>query len=141
MKTQLLLFLTVILSTGCSPKVGQELKGSTIMYQALSRGFYLNIEIQGSKITVSRNREEAGNEFVLTDSQRSDFEKLYQRINLEAIKDYKAPTEKRFHDGAAIANLTVNYQDKIYNSQPFDHGNPPVEIAEFINKIVSFTEN
>ena len=70
-----------------------------------------------------------------------DLSNLYQKVTLNDLNYYKAPTEKRFYDGAAIANLSVNYQGQVYNSQGFDHGNPPVEIADFINKIVSFTEN
>jgi hypothetical protein len=141
MKKIITLILSVFLLIGCGPRMTQEVKESTITYQALSRGFYLNVEIQGNKMTIIRERESLGKDYILSNQDFKDVSKLYQKITLNDLAGYKAPTEKRFYDGAAIANLTVNYQGKIYNSSGFDHGNPPLEIAEFINKIVSFTEN
>jgi len=141
MKTIITLILSVVLFSSCGPKISQEMKESMITYQALSRGFYLNVEIQGSKMTIIRERETLGKQYDLSYPDIKEVTHLYQKINLDELADYKAPTEKRFNDGAAIANLTVNYQGKTYNSQGFDHGNPPAEIAVFVNKIVSFTEN
>jgi len=135
------LILTLVLLSSCGPTMTKEMQESTITYQALSRGFYLNVEIQGNKMTIIRKRETLGKDYILSNADFNEVAKLYHKIKLDELDDFKAPTEKRFHDGAAIANLTVSYQGEIYNSQGFDHGNPPVEIAVFINKIVSFTEN
>ena len=141
MKKIITFILSLILLSSCGPKMTQEVKESTITYQALSRGFYLNVEIKGNKMTIIRERQSLGKDYVLSNADFKEVSRLYQKVTLMELNDYKAPSEKRFYDGAAIGSLTVNYQGKIYNSQGFDHGNPPVEIAEFINKIVSFTEN
>lgn len=141
MKTSIALILSVILFTSCSPRMSQEMQQSTITYQALSRGFYLNVEIKGSKLTIIRERETLGKNYTLSYPDIKEVSTLYQKIKLDELADYKAPTEKRFNDGAAIANLNINYQGKTHNSQGFDHENPPIEIAEFVNKIVSFTKN
>lgn len=141
MKTIITLFLTTLMFSSCAPKMSQEMKESTLTYQALSRGFYLNVQIQGNKMTIIRERETLGKDYVLSNVDFKAVSELYQKVKLKELIDYKAPTEKRFYDGAAIASLSINYQGKIYNTQGFDHGNPPVEIAEFVNKIVSFTEN
>ena len=141
MKKLFTFVLSVFLLSSCGPKMTQEVKESTITYQALSRGFYLNVEIKGNKMTIIRERGSLGKDYVLSNADFKEIARLYQKVTLKELNYYKAPTEKRFYDGAAIGNLTVNYQGKIYNSQGFDHGNPPVEIAEFINKIVSFTDN
>lgn len=141
MKKIITLLFSFFVLIGCGPKMTQEVEQSTITYQALSRGFYLNVEIKGNKMTIIRERESLGKDYVLSNTDFKEISRLYQKVKLNDLNSYKAPTEKRFYDGAAIANLTVNYQGKVYNSQGFDHGNPPVEIAEFINKIVSFTEN
>ena len=141
MKKVITFILSLILLSSCGPKMTQEVKESTITYQALSRGYFLNVEIQGNKMTIIRERESLGKDYVLNNSDFKEISRLYQKVTLNELENYKGPTEKRFYDGAAIANLTVNYQGKVYNSQGFDHGNPPVEIAELINKIVSFTEN
>jgi hypothetical protein len=121
--------------------MSQEMQESTITYQALSRGFYLNVEIKGSKLTIIRERETLGKNYTLSYPDIKEVSTLYQKIKLDELADYKAPTEKRFNDGAAIANLNINYQGKTYNTQGFDHENPPTEIAEFVNKIVSLTKN
>ena len=63
-----------------------------------------------------------------------------RRALLEDLNDYKAPTEKRFHDGAAIGKLKITYQGKTYESTEFDHGNPPVEIEKFVDKLQSFAK-
>lgn len=141
MKKVITFILSLVLLSSCGPKMTQEVKESTITYQALSRGYFLNVEIQGNKMTIIRERESLGKDYVLSNADFKEISRLYQKVTLNELENYKVPTEKRFYDGAAIANLTVNYQGKVYNSQGFDHGNPPVEIAEFINKIVSFTEN
>ena len=62
----------------------------------------------------------------------------FQAINLDEIQNLKSPTEKRFYDGAAIGTLRITYEGKLYETQAFDHGNPPLEIEKFVNKIVSF---
>ena len=50
------------------------------------------------------------------------------KIDLENLPNLKAPTEKRFYDGAAIANLNIIYKGKKYQTSNFDHGFPPMEI-------------
>jgi hypothetical protein len=58
------------------------------------------------------------------------------KLDLEKLSTYEGPTQKRLYDGAAIANLKVTYKEKQYNSASFDHGNPPVEIEDFIKKVL-----
>jgi hypothetical protein len=45
------------------------------------------------------------------------------------LKDLKIPTEKRFYDGAAIANLKIIYKG-VNETPSFDHGSPPYEIKK-----------
>ena len=66
--------------------------------------------------------------------------KYFQKINLEEIPNLKDPTQKRFYDGAAIADLKIRFEDKNYETTQFDHGFPPKEIEEFVNKIVSLAK-
>lgn len=124
----------------CATKSTQKMEESTITYEALSRGFFMKAEVKGNKILVYKDRSSAAKECVLSDLDLKELDKLYQKVNLKEIESYKGPTEKRFYDGAAIATLNINYQGQNYKTVDFDHGNPPVELADFINKIVSFTE-
>lgn len=65
---------------------------------------------------------------------------LLSKVDAEKIKDLKAPSEKRFYDGAMIAGLKVIYKDKTYESASFDHGNPPAEIKDLVNKIIEVSD-
>lgn len=124
----------------CGPKVAQKMEESKISYEALSRGFYMKADIQGNKMLVFKDRTSATKECVLSDLDLKELDKLFQKINLKEIESYKSPTEKRFYDGAAIANLNIDYQGQNYKTQAFDHGNPPLELEVFINKIVLLSE-
>jgi hypothetical protein len=64
----------------------------------------------------------------------------FETIELDSLPTLKAPTEKRFHDGAAIANLDVSYKDKKYKTTSFDHGYPPEAIKKLVTKINSFAK-
>ena len=140
MKIVTMIFLTLFLAKGCDRQLSDEMKKSTIEYQAISRGFYLNINIQDERLKMTRQRDGETKEYELSNQDWIDLANLYKKIQLEKLPTYKDPTQKRFYDGAAIANLRVIYEGKTYETIGFDHGNPPVEIAEFVNKIVSFSD-
>jgi len=65
---------------------------------------------------------------------------LTKAVDLAKVKDLKWPTEKRFYDGAAHANVTFISNEVEYTANGFDHGYPPVEIEKLVNKIVKLTE-
>ncbi len=124
----------------CATKSTQKMQESNITYEAMSRGLFMKAEIKGNKMTVVRDRNSEPVACVLGENDLKELEKLFQEVNLKEMESYKAPTEKRFYDGAAIANLQVEFQGQNYKTQDFDHGTPPVELATFINKIVSLSE-
>ena len=93
-------------------------------------------------VTVSKDRDE-NDKSVLTKISNADWKELvesFKTIELDSLSKLKAPTEKRFYDGAAIANLKITYKDKTYETTSFDHGFPPKEINKFVNKINSFAK-
>ena len=73
----------------------------------------------------------------MSEADKNELVEAFRELNLEEIPDLKPPTEKRFYDGAAMADLKIIYKDKTYQSQTFDHGNPPVEIERIVNKLVA----
>lgn len=141
MKLFTMIFLTLFLAKGCDRQLSDEMKKSTIEYQATSRGFYLNINIQDEKLTMTRERDGETKHYTLTNQDWKELANLYKKIDIDKLSTYKDPTQKRFYDGAAMANLRVVYEGRTYETVGFDHGNPPVEIEEFVNKIVSFSDN
>ncbi len=139
MKVITLLFLTVFMGKSCSNEAQNDITNTAIQYTATSRGFYEKVIIVNQEATVFKNRrgEDNPQKIAISDADWSELVAQFSRINLEEMPNFKDPTQKRFFDGAAIANLKVRYQGKNYETFDFDHGNPPVEIAAFVNKIVT----
>ena len=142
MKIISLLFLTLFLGKGCNEETQNDIKTAVIEYTANTRGYYQKIVVKDQMVTISKDRDGKDKAIAtkISDSDWKDLINYFNDINLDEIKDLKAPTEKRFYDGAAMANLRIIYQGKQYDSQTFDHGTPPVEIEKFVNKIVSLAK-
>ena len=145
MKLLSLFFLTIFLVKGCDAQKQQDLETTVIEYVANTRGFYKKITVQNQMVSVSKDRK-GDDKPVQIKISDSDWKKLiadFQEINLDEVPNLKAPSEKRFYDGAAIANLKITHKDKTYESTNFDHGNPPAEIKNLvvlINELVKEQE-
>lgn len=140
MKLLSLLFLTLFLGKGCEEQQQQDLASAVVVYTANTRGFYQQITIKDKTASIVKQRGDKAIPLTVKISD-SDWNQLisdFGNVDLDALPNLKAPTEKRFYDGAAIANLMVTYKDKTYESSSFDHGFPPAEIEKLVNKIVSF---
>ena len=137
MKLLSMLFLTIFLGKSCDAERKQEIDTAVIEYTATTRGFYQQITVQNQKFTVTKDRD--GNEkLAQQDISKSDWKKIieaFQEVDLDGMQDLKGPTEKRFYDGAAIANIKITYKGKSYETNGFDHGNPPIEIEKLVRKI------
>lgn len=142
MKLLSLLFLTIILGKGCDNATAQDMQNTVIEYTANTRGFYQNITIKDQLVSVSKDRNN-NDKAISTKISDADWAALindFKELKLGTLKDLKAPTEKRFYDGAAIANLKITYKDKSYETTSFDHGFPPKEIKKLVDKINTFTK-
>ena len=140
MKVLTMIFLSFFLSRSCDSQLNNEMKNTAIDYQALSRGYFLNITIQDDKLSIIDKRDAKPREYKLTKNDWKELANLYKFVKVEKLPTFKAPTEKRFYDGAAIATLRITYEGKTYETEAFDHGNPPLEIQKFVDKIVSFAK-
>jgi hypothetical protein len=142
MKILSLLFLTIFLGKGCDSAKAQDIQSAVIEYTANTRGFYQKITVKNQMVTVSKDRN-GTDKPVATKISDADWNELvgcFKTIKLDSLAKLKAPTEKRFYDGAAIADLKITYKDKTYESTSFDHGFPPKEIKKFVNRITSFAK-
>ncbi|GAA4294802.1 hypothetical protein [Aestuariibaculum suncheonense] len=113
----------------------------TVEYSAISRGSYKHISINKKEVTFQKNRNSKALIKPCSDKKWSTIYNILKTIDIPDIPNLKAPSDKRMYDAAAIAKLKITYQDSIYESQSFDHGNPPQEIAELVKEILSITEN
>lgn len=109
----------------------------SLEYTATSRGFYQKITVKNHSLTVNsdRNGTEKPKISSISDSDWKYLSEEIKKIDTITFKTLKAPTEKRFYDGAAIANLSISIAQKELTSPAFDHGNPPKEIEKIITKL------
>jgi hypothetical protein len=142
MKLFTMILLSVFLGKSCSSQTKNDLKNAVLEYTANTRGFYQKITIQDHIVSVSKDR--SGNEKpIATKISDDDWRELvgyFETIELDSLYSLKAPTEKRFYDGAAIANLKIIYKDKTHQTTSFDHGYPPEAIDKLLTKINSFAK-
>ena len=142
MKILSLLFLTIFLGNGCDSAKAQDIETAVIEYTANTRGFYQKIIVKNQMVTVSKDRD--GNDKLvpkkISDAKWKDLLDCFKTMELDSLPKLKAPSEKRFYDGAAIANLKITFKDKAYETDSFDHGFPPKEIKKFVNTITSLAK-
>lgn len=140
MKILALLFLTLSLSNNCQGQKDSDLEMAKIEYTANSRGLYQNIVIENKILSQIDSRGGKAKKSALTNSQYKALAKDFQAVTLEEIPSLKAPSQKRLHDGAAMAHLKLTYRGKTYESQTFDHGYPPEKIKNLVNRIRSLSK-
>ena len=142
MKLFAVILLSVFLSKSCESQNKNDLKTAVLEYTANTRGFYQKITIQNQMVAVSKDR--SGNDkpvaIKISDADWKELVGYFETINLDSLATLKAPTKKRLHDGAAIANLKVVYKDKTYKTESFDHGFPPETIKILVTKINTFAK-
>lgn len=111
----------------------------TITYQAVSRGFFEEISVSNNAITISEdlNRKEIKTYTISTEDWNACLEFL-ANIDINGLSVLKAPTTYRYADGAAHATLIIKDGNKEIRSSEFDHGHPPQEIKDLVEKLQSF---
>ena len=122
MKAITIILLSVFLVKSCSNQAQNDIANTTLQYTASTRGFFQKIVVINQRATISRDRngEKFPEEIAISDKDWKEIISYFQKIDLEKVPTLKDPTQKRFYDGAAIANLKVRYQDKNYETTDFD---------------------
>jgi hypothetical protein len=151
--TFLATILITIVSCNCQKNITQSNSVATnsdktqadvpvIKYEANSRGFALAVKVENQILYVSRVRDfkDYEEKIKISDADWKEIVTLTKAVDLSKVKDLKWPTEKRYYDGAAHANITFISGGVEYPARGFDHGYPPVEIEKLVNKIVKLTE-
>lgn len=112
-----------------------------IEYRASTRGFYQKIRVVNGKISTTKKR---GKNAHLQAISKNDWEQILVVLNhtkLENISELLPPSQDFQFDGAPLARLKIISNGKTYETQGFDHGNPPKEVAELVKEILSISEN
>jgi len=140
MKFLSLILLTLMLGKGCDSQQEQDLADAVVEYSANTRGYYYKLTIQNKQVLISQDRDgkQKPEARTISDADWTALLAEFSKTDLEKLPTLKPPTDKRFYDGAAMADFKVNYKGKEYASPTFDHGNPPKEIEALITKITAF---
>lgn len=140
MRTLSLLLLSVFIVTGCSSQKKTDLTNTEIEYSAVSRGIYKVITVHDKMVSITNGRNTKPVESKISDAKWKQIVAEFSKLNLNTIPSLKGPTEKRFYDGAAIGNLKITQQQKVYETPGFDNGYPPKEIEKLVNLLLDFTK-
>jgi len=135
-----LLLLTIFIGTSCSSQKTSDMTSTQMEYSAVSRGLYKLVIVQNKTVSVTNGKNTQPVVTNLSDAKWKEIVAEFSKINLESIPTLKGPTEKRFYDGAAIGNLKIVQNQKIYETSGFDNGYPPKEIEKLVNLLVGFTK-
>ncbi len=111
-----------------------------IEYESNSRGFFKKITIDNSRIYVQTARNGKPAFWELKKSDADAIETALKSIDLSKLSSLKAPTEKRFYDGAPITNLRITKNNEVYQTTDFDGGFPPKEIENLVNILLDVAE-
>jgi hypothetical protein len=98
------------------------------------------VKNQEAFVSNDRDSAEKGENIKISDTDWNELSGYMNALKLDQLPTYKDPTQKRFYDGAAIANLLVIDNAKEYRTVDFDNGFPPVEIEKLVNKITSLAK-
>ena len=132
--------LSLFLSKGCVNQPKQDFSKSTLTYTAETRGYFNQIIITNNTVYISKDRETRlpSVQITLSKEQQKKVLSYLKAIDVAQLAQLKAPTEKRFYDGAAIGNLSISHNQETYSTSGFDHGNPPVEIEQLVTLMNAF---
>jgi heat shock protein HslJ len=109
-----------------------------ISYRAATRGFYLQIWIEGDSIKyTSDNTLKAISIHQIPIEEKESLMKLIDELNEKTLPDLVAPSTRHQFDGAAIATLEITNGEDSYRTVAFDHGNAPKSIALLVEKMLS----
>lgn len=114
----------------------------TITYQAVSRGFFEEISVSNDSITICNDLNR--NVIKAYKSPKEDWNvclELLSKIDLNGLSKLEAPTNYRYADGAAYAILIIKDGEQEIRSAEFDHGHPPKDIKELVEKLQSFKKS
>jgi len=115
-------------------------KNNTLIlnYEAHTRGNSVIIKVDSKKLTFTNFEGEKT--LVISDKNWKEIQNILKNIDLNSIKDLKAPSTKSHTDAALIASLKITEADKVYESSTFDHGNPPNELKELVDKLFELAQ-
>ncbi|WP_158651329.1 hypothetical protein [Pseudotamlana carrageenivorans] len=108
----------------------------TFEYLATSRNSYYKIRVIKNLVVVTKKQGKPGAPETLDASEWNHLLEILEAIQIEKIPDLKAPSKNYAFDGAAKTTLKISVNEHTYQTQAFDHGNPPEALKALIAKLL-----
>lgn len=117
-------------------------KAMVITYEAASRGYYLKIIVDQKNILYYDKEGRDSNIPFMKICKSKEWKSLttfLENTRITSLPKFKAPSTNYTMDRVPLAHLTISVGNKKYNSNSFDHGNPPLEIKPIVNYMISLS--
>lgn len=112
-----------------------------VKYQAVSRGYFLEVTLEGNSIVVANNRDaKSVKRYDVSAEDARELLHLMSEIDKTTLPQLEAPSKAHQYDGAAIATLEITNGEEAYKTSVFDHGNPPKAIQALVKKMLSIKD-
>ena len=114
----------------------------TIIYQTHTRGFFEEISISEKLVVLFKDYEKLKpiNGTISAKEWKTCID-LVNAINLKSISQLTAPSNLRQTDRVPFAHVSIIKRGNAIKSSDFDHKNPPKELKELVDLIISIKEN
>ena len=140
MKILILILSFIFIDSQCSES--KELQNNiSFEYTVVTRGYYKKILIKNKTVSIFKKRESPPTVKTCSEETWKRINDMLKSVDLEQLRTLESPSENRFVDAAAIANLKITHNGKTYKTESFDDGNPPKEIDALVKEILSIAQN
>ena len=113
-----------------------------LIYQAHTRGFFEEVSITEKSMVFLNNRKRINPiNSSITSKEWKACINLVDAIDLKSISKLTAPSDLRYTDRVPYAYLSVIKKGDTIKSIDFDHKNPPIELKQLVEHIISIKEN
>lgn len=141
MKKFAAIVLLALFAVGCASALKKESDKISFEYEAITRGSYKKVIVkQDTVITIKDSNLKNVVTKGLKNGEWNSILNSLEGVDLDGLSEIKPPSVKHQVDAAPIANLKVIRGDQTYQSSSFDHGNPPQEIKDVVEKIISASD-
>ena len=117
-------------------------KNTVIKYKNHTRGYYKEYIFTKKRIKIYLNYQKT--QFLEKDITPEMWQKcidLVANLNLDEFKKLKSPSNIRQTDGVQHGELSLEIKDKNFkHTCYFDHGNPPAQLKDLVNYLLSISD-
>ncbi|MEM6516106.1 MAG: META domain-containing protein [Bacteroidota bacterium] len=134
--------LFIIKAAAETLKVEKSKINKTTTYEASSRGFYEKLWMSGNTIYFTKDRY--GQEVLknnIPKDKLNELERLIEAFSEKELSNLEPPSKAFQYDGAPMATLKIDDGKTTFQTQTFDHGNPPIAIKSLVKMMLDLKKS